>query len=177
VRVLLVAVLVANGVLLAPYARAIWWLHAYRFAPAIAVVPVSGVLPIALHSSFGAPRGGGRWHEGIDILAPAGTPVLAAADGIIVGNRPTPIGGTVLWVLGAGRRLYYYAHMRELAPGMRLGRLVRAAEVLGSVGTTGNAKYTPPHLHFAIYVVESLFYPLRYEAIDPYPVLLAATTR
>jgi murein DD-endopeptidase MepM/ murein hydrolase activator NlpD len=57
-----------------------------------------------------------------------------------------------------------------------MGRLVTAGEPLGTVGTSGNAALTPPHLHFGIYVVESDFYPLRYEAIDPYPMLLAATT-
>ena len=176
IALVIVAVL-ANAVLIAPYARALWWLHAYRFAPTTAVVPVPGIRPVSLTSSFGAPRRGGWRHEGIDIMAPQGTPVLAAADGVIVGNRPTRIGGTVLWILGTGRRLYYYAHMRELASGMRLGRRVSAGEALGAVGNTGNAELTPPHLHFAIYVVESDFFPLRLEAIDPYPVLQAATTR
>lgn len=174
--VLIAAVALANVVLLLPYARALWWLHAYRVAPAALVMPVHGVPASAIQASFGAPRSGGP-HEGIDIMAPLGTAVLAAADGVIIGNRRTAIGGLVLWVLGSGRRLYYYAHMRELAPGMQMGRMVRAGATLGAVGNTGNAEHTPPHLHFAIYDVESQFYPLRIVAVDPYPVLQAATTR
>jgi murein DD-endopeptidase MepM/ murein hydrolase activator NlpD len=170
---LLVAVALANAALLLPYARALWWLHAYSAAPTALAIPVAGVPAAALQASFGAPRTGGT-HEGIDIMAPLGTAVLAAADGVIIGNRRTAIGGTVLWVLGSGRRLYYYAHMRELAPGMRMGRLVRAGDRLGAVGNSGNAQHTPPHLHFAIYAVESHFYPLRMTAIDPYPALHAA---
>lgn len=176
VVVLIGAVALANVVLLLPYGRALWWLHAYRVAPAALVMPVQSVAASALQTSFGAPRSGGP-HEGIDIAAPFGTAVLAAADGIIIGNRRTAIGGTVLWVLGSSRRLYYYAHMRELAPGMQMGRLVRAGDTLGAVGNSGNAEHTPPHLHFAIYVVESRFYPLRMVAIDPYPALQSATTR
>jgi len=161
---------VAYGVLLLPYARALWWLHAYAALPETYVLPVRGVAKDDLSPSFGAPRASGG-HEGIDVLAPAGTPVLAAADGVIIGNRPSAVGGNVLWVMGAGRRLYYYAHMRELAPGMHLGRLARRGETIGTVGNTGNAARTPPHLHFGIYVVASHFYPLRYSPIDPYPIL------
>lgn len=166
------AIVLANGALVLPYVRALWWLHVYREAPAGTVLPVAGVAAEMLQSSFGAPRAAGP-HEGIDIMAPLGTAVLAAADGVIVGNRRTAVGGTVLWVLGSGRRLYYYAHMRELAPGMIMGRLVSAGDTLGAVGNTGNAEHTPPHLHFAIYDVQSEFYPLHLAAIDPYPVLAA----
>jgi len=170
-KTLLIASLAANALLLFPYARALWWLHLYRVAPGTSVLPVQGVGARELNPSFGAPRSGGP-HAGIDIAAPAGTPVLAAADGVIIGNRVTAIGGNVLWLIGAGRRLYYYAHLRELASGMRMGRSVSAGEPLGTVGNTGNAVGTAPHLHFGIYLVTSRFYPLRYEAIDPYPILM-----
>jgi murein DD-endopeptidase MepM/ murein hydrolase activator NlpD len=161
----------ANLALLLPYARGLWWLHAATGAPARLVLPVAGVVAAALQPSFGVPRVFGP-HEGIDIAAPFGTPVLAAADGVVIGNRVTRIGGNVVWIMGAGRRLYYYAHLRELAPGMRMGRRVAAGEQLGTVGNTGNAAATLPHLHFAIYTVSSSFYPLRYEALDPYPLLV-----
>jgi murein DD-endopeptidase MepM/ murein hydrolase activator NlpD len=175
-RILILTVAVAYAVLIFPYARALWWLHAYASPPARYVLPVAGVAVDDLEPSFGAPRRHGP-HEGIDILAPAGTKVLAAAEGVIIGNRSTPIGGNVLWIMGSGRRLYYYAHLRERAPGMRLGRLVHAGEVIGFVGNTGNAVHTPPHLHFAIYLVTSDFYPLRYGPMDPFPLLRSGSGR
>jgi murein DD-endopeptidase MepM/ murein hydrolase activator NlpD len=162
--------IVANAVLLLPYARALWWLHVHTGVPARLVLPVAGVAASALVPSFGAPRTFGP-HEGIDVDAPAGTPVVAAADGVVIGNRVTLIGGNVVWIMGAGRRLYYYAHLRELAPGMHMGRRVAAGEQLGTVGNSGNAAATLPHLHFAVYAVSSRFYPLRYAALDPYPLL------
>jgi len=171
VRVLLGMIIAANAVLLIPYGRALWWLHVYGTVPRHYVVPVKAVSRQALTPSFGAPRYFGP-HEGIDIPAPAGTPVLAAAAGVVIGNRRTAIGGNVLWVMGTGRRLYYYAHLRELAPGMHMGRRVAAGERIGSVGNTGDAATTPPHLHFAIYEVRSQFYPMRYRPIDPYPLLV-----
>ncbi len=155
-----------------PYGRALWWLYAERVPQQTLVIPVAGVPTEKLEANFGAPRDGGRRrHEGIDIMAPAGTPVLATAPGIIIGNRRTPIGGVVLWILGGGGRLYYYAHMRELADGMSMGRHIAAGTQIGTVGNTGNAMRTPPHLHFGIYQVTSLFFPMRYHAIDPYPLL------
>jgi murein DD-endopeptidase MepM/ murein hydrolase activator NlpD len=111
--------------------------------------PVAGFDSRAVASSFGAPRdGGARDHHGIDIFAPRGTPVLAAADGWVSAVRTTPRGGRVVWVWSAGRSLYY-AHLDEqvVSPGQR----VRAGDRLGSVGNTGNAQGTPPHLHFGIY--------------------------
>jgi murein DD-endopeptidase MepM/ murein hydrolase activator NlpD len=176
VFLLIGATALAWAVLAFPYARALWWLHVDRQLPAELVIPVAGVAADQLEATFGAPRGD-HAHEGIDILAPAGTPVLAAAEGVVIGNRQTAIGGVVLWILGGGRRLYYYAHMRELAPGMLMGRKVGAGEQLGTVGNTGNAIHTPPHLHFAIYRVMSSFYPMRYYAVDPYPVLTATRTK
>jgi murein DD-endopeptidase MepM/ murein hydrolase activator NlpD len=160
-------------ILLAPYARALWWWHVHTEAPTQLVIPVAGHAPAQLSPSFGAPRSYGS-HEGIDIVADGGAPVVAAAAGIVIGNRQTQVGGTVLWILGSGRRLYYYAHLRELAPGMHLGAAIAAGAPIGSVGNTGNARDTVPHLHFAIYAVTSDFYPMEYEAIDPYPLLRAA---
>jgi len=176
VRALLGMIIVANAVLLMPYVRTLWWLHAYANPPRVYVIPVKGVTPDALTPSFGAPRQAGP-HEGIDIAAPAGTPVLAAADGVVIGNRRTAIGGNVLWLMGTGRRLYYYAHLRELEPGMHMGRRIAAGEQIGSVGNTGNAMMTPAHLHFAIYEVTSHFFPMRYRAMDPYPLLVGTSLK
>jgi murein DD-endopeptidase MepM/ murein hydrolase activator NlpD len=171
--VIVLGVIGANGVLLLPYARALWWQHVYRTPPERWRIPVAGVPVENLSPSFGAPRAMGP-HEGIDIAAADGTPVVAAADGVVIGNRPTMIGGHVLWLMGTGGRLYYYAHLRELAPRMIMGRFVAAGEQIGSVGNSGNASTTVPHLHFAIYLVTSRFYPMRYHPIDPYPLLVAA---
>lgn len=156
--------------ILFPYVRALCWLHGAPNPPAALVLPVEGVRVEQLVPSFGAHREHGP-HEGIDIAAPAGTAVHAAAEGVIIANRTTQIGGIVLWVLGAGRRLYYYAHLQELAPGMHMGRRLRAGDVIGKVGNTGDAAATIPHLHFAIYLVVNDFYPLEYGPMDPYAVL------
>jgi len=171
-RVILFVVAALWAIVLAPYARALWWLHSCPQVTQQLTMPVEGRDAAGLSPSFGAPRAFGP-HEGIDIVADAGTAVLSAANGVIIGNRETQIGGKVLWILGCGHRLYYYAHMRELAPAMYLGRHVEPGERIGSVGNTGNARDTVSHLHFAIYVVESSFYPMEYEAIDPYPLLTA----
>src|SRR4029450_8192181 len=128
-RRLVALCLLAGAVWLAarsPQARFAWWL-ATAAPPPRCVVPVEGVHAKALRSSFGAPRSGGREHRGVDILAPRGTPVLAAARGVVVSTRPNTLGGTVVWVAGAGRRLYYYyAHLDRLAPHIELGRTVEA---------------------------------------------------
>jgi murein DD-endopeptidase MepM/ murein hydrolase activator NlpD len=104
----------------------------------------------AVRSGFGAPRdGGARDHHGIDIFAPRGTPVVAIADGIVRTDE-TPRGGRVIWLREArlGRNLYY-AHLHDWA--VPSGTSVRAGDVIGYVGNTGNARTTPPHLHFGIY--------------------------
>ncbi|MEN8158565.1 MAG: M23 family metallopeptidase [Myxococcota bacterium] len=156
-----------------PVLRGLAWIHFRGAPPESYVVPVPGVRVSELEPGFGSPRPLGA-HEGIDIAAPVGTPVLAAADGVIIRNRPSSIGGNVLWIQGSARQLYYYAHMQELAPGLRRGAAVGAGDRIGSVGNTGNAANTPPHLHFAIYRVTSDLLPLRYRAMDPYPVLVAS---
>jgi hypothetical protein len=116
---------------------------------------------------FGDPRDGGeRMHEGIDIIAPRGTRVVAVADGYIETARHTPTGGLVIWQKdGAGDLTYYYAHLDELL--VRAGARVGAGDVIGSVGNTGNAWNAPPHLHFGIYRPGTI-------PLDPAP-LLAAT--
>lgn len=113
-------------------------------------IPVAGVTANQLTDSFGASRdGGSRGHKGIDIFAPEGTPVLAAISGTVV--RASDSGGKAglrVWVKGDDGRAYFYAHLSSIAvtPGQR----VSAGESLGGVGTTGNARNTPPHLHFSI---------------------------
>jgi murein DD-endopeptidase MepM/ murein hydrolase activator NlpD len=121
-----------------------------RSTPALAF-PVHGVGTRAIGSRFGAPRdGGARDHHGIDIFAPRGTPVLASAPGIVNRVRETERGGRVVWLRDERRSLsLYYAHLDSqlVANGTR----VAIGDTLGTVGNTGNARTTPPHLHFGIY--------------------------
>lgn len=124
--------------------------------------PVEGLSPKAVQSRWGAARDAGRRsHEGIDIFAARGTPVLAATDGWVGTSTTNGLGGNVVWIWSPSRGLStYYAHLdrHTVSPGDR----VRSGHVVGYVGTTGNARGGPPHLHFGIYA--------RGEgAIDPLP--------
>jgi peptidoglycan LD-endopeptidase LytH len=128
-------------------------------------LPVEGATAANIRSSFGAPRDGGRReHEGVDIFARRGTNVLAAADGIVSSVGTNRLGGNVLWVWRPLRgEAHYYAHLdtQRVAAGAR----VRTGDLLGTVGNTGNARTTAPHLHFAIYSSGG--------AVDPLPYLVA----
>lgn len=140
----------------------------YRITQAVEAslaFPVSNVDARRAHGPFGAPRDGGRRrHEGIDIFAPRGTPVVAAADGWITGSTTNRLGGNVVWLWSPTRGLaLYYAHLDRHA--VSRGDRVSTGDVVGYVGTTGNARGTPPHLHFGIYA--------RGEgAIDPAPFVV-----
>ena len=120
--------------------------------------PVSGAGNKAIQSVFGDPRDGGRRkHEGIDIFAARGTPVVAPAKGIVTRLGNSGLGGNTVWMRDAQRGLsYYFAHLDQQA--VAAGRSVQQGDTLGFVGNTGNAKYTAPHLHSGIY---------NYGAIDP----------
>lgn len=128
-------------------------------------VPVQGVSAARVADTFGAPRGRDRSHQGVDIFAPRGTPVLAATDGLVVSVREQGLGGKQVWVLGPAHERHYYAHLDDWALALREGDRVREGMVLGYVGDTGNARGTPPHLHYGVYT--------RSGAIDPLPRLRA----
>ena len=112
--------------------------------------PLRDFRPATVRSGFGAPRdGGAREHHGIDIFRPRGTPVIAAADGYAQLDE-TPRGGRVIWIRDErSRRRLYYAHLDDWA--IAPGTFVRTGDLIGYVGNTGNARTTPPHLHFGIY--------------------------
>ncbi|WP_412061513.1 M23 family metallopeptidase [Rubrivirga sp. IMCC45206] len=115
------------------------------------LVPVEGIVPDDLDDTFSARRSGGRTHRAIDILAPRGTPVLAISDGEIVRIHTNRLGGKVLYLRSHGGDYdFYYAHLDSYAPGLAVGQTVRQGDVLGTVGDTGNARHTPPHLHFQV---------------------------
>ncbi|KPK79074.1 MAG: hypothetical protein AMS25_13860 [Gemmatimonas sp. SM23_52] len=123
--------------------------------------PVYGHDTTAIGSWYGDPRDGGRRrHQGLDIFAPRGTPVLAAADGVVRSTRSNRLGGNVVWLRDNLGRTHYYAHLDTQV--VRRGERVQAGDTLGFVGNTGNARTTPPHLHFGIYSRGSF---------DPYPAL------
>jgi murein DD-endopeptidase MepM/ murein hydrolase activator NlpD len=140
---------------------------AYRAPPQRMEVPVQGLRSRHLVSTWHAPRSSGRRHEGADLFAPKGTPVVSAVNGLVLRIGHDPLGGQVVWVLGEGRTLYYYAHLDAFAPRLRVGTTVSRGDRLGTVGNTGNAKTTPPHLHFGMYRV-AVTGPRAY---DPVPVL------
>jgi len=116
------------------------------------VIPVAGVRPEQLQDTFNAARSEGRRHDAIDIIAPRGTPVLAATDGRVLRLFRSDKGGITLYQLGTDERtVYYYAHLDAYAEGMAEGRVLRRGETIASVGDTGNATPGNYHLHFQIY--------------------------
>ena len=113
--------------------------------------------------TWGAPRSGGRTHEGVDMLADRGTPVVAVEDGTIHRLSNTRRGGIAVWLDGLGGDRYYYAHLDAWAPGLAVGQMVSRGEALGTVGTTGNAPAHIPHLHWE-------FHPDRGGPVNPTPL-------
>ena len=136
-------------------------------------VPVAGVERSQLVRSWGDARGGGtRAHHGIDIIAPQGTLVTAAAAGTIEKLFQSEAGGTTLYVRSPQRRtVYYYAHLAGYAPGVREGLAVRTGDPLGYVGDTGNAGAGNYHLHFGVALTTPEQRWHEGTDIDPYPLL------
>jgi murein DD-endopeptidase MepM/ murein hydrolase activator NlpD len=136
------------------------------------VFPVFG--PTAFGDTFGAYRAdvAGNWHHGEDLLAPTGTPLLAVADGALFSVGWNDIGGWRLWLRDRAGNEFYYAHLSAYSPLAVAGKSVRAGDVLGFVGTSGDADGGAPHLHFEIHPVDLLH--LGYDgAVAPYPFLVA----
>ncbi len=123
-------------------------------------MPVKDVLKDQVANTWHAPRGTDRLHEGQDIFAPRGTPILSATEGYILRIGENTLGGQTISVVGAGGRVYYYAHLDSYAPRIEEGDYVTTRTVLGYVGTTGNAAGTPPHLHFGVYATSGPVNPL-----------------
>lgn len=148
---------------LQPAARArLRWRVAFDAAPSLAF-PVAGRDARAVASFFGAARDGGeRSHEGVDIMAPRGTPALAAEDGVVQYVGDDRLGGRVVSLAAPGRgHSLYYAHLDSQA--VRGGQTMHAGDTVGFVGNTGNARGGPTHLHFGVYAGDG--------AVDPMPYL------
>lgn len=138
------------------------------------IVPIAGVDPASLHSSWGEARGGGkRGHQGLDIMAPEGTPVIAASDGTVEKLYFSQGGGgvTLYQRAAGGRWMLYYAHLRGYAPRIVEGQAVRAGETIGYVGDTGNAGAGNYHLHFAVARMAPGEGWWQGTPVDPYPLL------
>jgi murein DD-endopeptidase MepM/ murein hydrolase activator NlpD len=156
-----------------PRAHLFWASRRFARPPGDVALPVEGLSARALKSSWHAPRSGGRRHKGIDLFAPKGTRVLSATQGVVWKVGTDSLGGRVVTVLGEGPALYYYAHLDDWAPGLAAGLEVTAGTALGTVGNSGNARATPPHLHFGVYRVG--LWGAR--AVDPAPMLVSAAAR
>lgn len=142
-----------------------------RDAEAGLVIPVAGVRAEELKDTYGAARSGGRAHKGVDIFAAKGTPVLAAAAGVVVQRDSGGAGGIALYARGLdGRTIYYYAHLSGVRAGLKVGDLVRAGDTLGFVGSTGNVSGSP-HLHFGIFTTTHPNRLVRARELNPYPLL------
>lgn len=141
--------------------------------PTGVAIPVLGVEKKDLIDTFTQARGGGRVHDAIDIMAPHGTPVVAAAPGTLEKLFFSKGGGGVTAYVRSpdGRWLYYYAHLQDYAPGLREGQAIRQGDAIGRVGSTGNANPAGPHLHFAIYRMEPGEKWYDGAPINPYPLL------
>jgi len=148
-------------------------------SPGELAVPVKGVARSALRQSWGAPRDGGlRAHTGLDIPAPRGTPVLAAADGVIEKLYDSRFGGTALYERSPDRRwTYYYAHLAGYAAGLTEGDRVSAGQLIGYVGDSGNAGRRNYHLHFGLTRQRPEQRWWQGREVDPFPVLAGGRPR
>ena len=139
--------------------------HSRAFAAGF-TFPVTGA--VTFDDSWGYSRMPGtlsaHWHEGTDIMSPAGTPLVACETGVIDKIDTNTLGGQSLWILGLSGTRYYYAHLSAYADGLTVGQPVTAGQVVGAVGTTGNAAGGAAHLHFEVH-------PGGGAPIDPYPML------
>jgi len=139
-------------------------------------LPIDSMDPEPLKGAFDERRGGGtRAHEAVDILAPRNTPVRAVENGTIARLFLSKAGGTTIYQFDpSGRFCYYYAHLERYADGIREGQSVSRSDIIGYVGTSGNAPPNTPHLHFAIFQLTPARHWWQGTPIDPYPVFIGA---
>jgi murein DD-endopeptidase MepM/ murein hydrolase activator NlpD len=127
----------------------------------------SGACPVAgavfFSDTWGQPRSGGRSHQGVDMMAAAGTPIAAIYSGT-VSLKINSLGGNTIWLTSASGDQYYYAHLQSYASGLSSGQSVTEGEIIGTVGSSGNASSAYPHLHFE-------YHPGAGSAVNPYPLV------
>lgn len=135
-------------------------------------LPVTGAEPKDIHDMFNDRRGTARRHEAIDVMAPRHAPVVAVEDGTIARLFISDAGGITIYQFDPSSTFcYYYAHLQAYAGGLKEGDRVKRGEVIGYVGTTGNAPKDAPHLHFAIFQLTDKKQWWQGTPIDPYKVL------
>jgi murein DD-endopeptidase MepM/ murein hydrolase activator NlpD len=140
--------------------------------PLALVIPVAGVKPAQLLDTYTDARGGGRTHEAIDIMAPRGTPVYAVEDGRVEKLFESKQGGLTVYQFDRdGELAYYYAHLDSYAPGLAEGQALRQGDLVGYVGSTGNANPDGPHLHFAIFRLGPEHKWWKGTPVNPFPFL------
>jgi peptidoglycan LD-endopeptidase LytH len=139
------------------------------------ILPIQGLKRSDIFDTFDQARGSTRKHEATDILAPRTTPALAVRAGTIARLFVSVPGGNTIYLFDAGYPYcYYYAHLEKYADGLKEGMAVRQGEVIGYVGTSGNAPPDTPHLHFAIFLLGPDRKWWQGTPINPYPFLLEA---
>jgi murein DD-endopeptidase MepM/ murein hydrolase activator NlpD len=170
-----VVVIVALGAAIAPKIGPVYQhpLLTFRLlrtpSSATLPVPVDGVRTRDLRDTWNGPRPNGRQHRGIDIFARRGTPIRSATDGIVATVGTNRLGGLIVRVLGPAGEWHYYAHLESFGR-IREGDRITKGAILGFVGDSGNARGTPPHLHYGIYRFQG-------GAMNPYPRLAGRVGR
>jgi murein DD-endopeptidase MepM/ murein hydrolase activator NlpD len=135
-------------------------------------LPVHGIKRDDLRDTFNEMRGASRRHEALDVLAPRNTPILAVEDGTIARLFLSDAGGITIYQFDPSKTyVYYYAHLERYADGLKEGASIRRGDIIGYVGTTGNAPRDTPHLHFAIFKMGDEKKWWEGTPIDPYSVL------
>ena len=166
-------VMPASGTAAGPPPPSVEQRPALVLGPTGVAIPVAGMKGGQLLDTYTQSRGSGRVHNAIDIMAPHGTPVVAAAPGTVEKLFFSKGGGGITAYVRSedGRWIYYYAHLQAYAPGLREGQKVRQGDAIGRVGSTGNANPAGPHLHFAIHRMAEGEKWHEGTAINPYPLL------
>ena len=136
-------------------------------------MPVQGVAPGDVQDTYTDQRGGGaRVHEALDIMAPRGTPVLAASDGSVAKLFASKAGGLTIYEFDPTTTwVYYYAHLDRYADGVAEGQALRRGETIGYVGSSGNASPDAPHLHFEVSRLGPEKHWWQATPVNPYPLL------
>jgi len=139
------------------------------------LIPVEGIARKQLRDNFDETRGGTRRHEALDIMAPRGTPVFAVDDGRVAKLFKSAAGGLTIYQFDpSGDYAYYYAHLDSYAKGLVEGLTLKRGDVVGYVGSTGNAPANAPHLHFTIFRLGPDRKWWKGNAVNPYPYLTEA---
>jgi murein DD-endopeptidase MepM/ murein hydrolase activator NlpD len=156
----------------APHAAPVIVSQQVVVGPAGLALPVVGVKPEQLTDTFTQARGEGRRHDAIDIMAPEGTPVIAASDGTVEKLFNSVRGGITIYERSPDQKwVYYYAHLSAYAPGLHEGQQLKRGQVIAQVGHTGDASAAGPHLHFAVNSMATGERWWHGTPINPYPLL------